>query len=168
MKKEEFTKHVEEAITLTEDVGKDFRPAAFQVALAYLLATESETKSKTSTQKISKQKYKPENYLQKILKSDFDWTKYNIPNLHPNLQNLQLLRIVEDEFEIPKLTSKDVQIILSQKFRIHKTPNAISMSLMKEIGKHVSSTKDGKTLYYEITTNGTVFLDNELSKLERE
>jgi len=167
MKKEEFTKHVKEAINLTEDVETDFRQAAFQVALAHLLTTESETKSKTG-KKISKEKYEQKNYLQKILKADFDWTKYNIPNLHPNLQNLLILRIVKNEFEIPKLTSKDMQIILSQKFRIHKTPNAISMSLMKEVGKHVSSTKDGNAFYYEITANGIVFLDNELSKLVRE
>ncbi len=35
---------------------------------------------------------------------------------------------------------------------------------MKEIGKHVSRTKDKKKFFYEITTNGIAFLDSEILK----
>jgi len=162
--KEEITKHAIEAIKLVADVPKEFREAAFQVVFANLSSQQVQSVKISENTTLHKQKSK--NSFNAILKSDFDWTAINIQNLKPTLQNLLILKIIKKEFTLSKLTPNEIQRLLSEKFRLPKTPNAISMSLMNEIGKHVNKTKEGKKFYYEITTNGIAYLDSFMMKLE--
>lgn len=161
MKKSEFDIHVKEAMHLSSGISESFRPFAFQAALSLLL----QTKLPQTIQHVVHKK-KQSNYLEDILESDFDWSATNIPNLKSTLQNLSVLKLVQENFEFSKLTAHDIQIILSQKFRISKTPNAISMSLMQEVGKHVNRTNEQKKFYYEITANGIAYLNSQISEVK--
>ena len=154
--------HIVEALNAIIDTPEEYKKIAFEVILNHLLS---------STQDISIQAIKRDRSKVKregidiILKSSFDLSSTNIFKLKPALQNLYILKVVKEKFGIDGLSPNDIQTILLQKFRISKTPNAISMSLMNEVGKHIDRIQEGREFSYRITENGIEYLNSEIKKI---
>lgn len=133
-------------------VPDDYKVAAFQVIFERSL-------EKAPRQRKAKRPDEPARSIDPILNSHFDWTKIGILDMPLRMQNLEILRVAKAKFNT-NLTAHDIRVILDQKFRITKSWNAISMSLMNEVGKHIERTKKNGIYYYEITDTGISYLDS--------
>ena len=155
------------ATTFSTAAPDDYKKEAFQVALQYYL-NKSETgkdNKPQNTKKITTQKIqRKENNLEKIFQEEYDWSITQITQLQPLGQYLLLLKIVRDEFNIGILSTDEIKEILNEKFRINKTANAISMSLMAGVGKYVDRVKRGNEYGYRITKKGETHLDKLIKK----
>lgn len=156
--------NIEETLDAIVDTPDEYKKIAFEVVLGYLLSSTKNTPIHERRKDIFKGKH--EGGIDTILNSNFDWTSTNIPLLKPSLQNLYILKIAKEKFGIDSLSPNEIQSILTQKFRISKTPNAVSMSLMNEIGKHIDRIQKGKEFLYWITENGIRYLNQEIEKME--
>lgn len=163
----EFENQIKKAIKMVEDTPEVYKQSAFKVILFHLLSSESPINkqvpikpSKSYVESISKHD------IRVILKSNYDWASTKIPKLKPIGQNLYVLKIASDDFGIEGLSPKELQSILSQKFRLTKSANAISMSLMETVGKYVDRIQEGKEFLYKITTFGREYLDSLLQKVD--
>jgi hypothetical protein len=151
------TKAFEYANMYAKAAPKGFETAAFQAALAHYLARnemESDVKTKHIKKKLVISKPVPQDYLNELLASDYDWSATNIRDLSPQGQYLKILKIAKNEFKIDTLSSEDIQKILNEKFRISKTINTIGMSLMDSVGKYVDRIRRGNEYYYRLTSGG--------------
>ncbi len=161
----EIRKKIDEAINIVKDVPKPYHDLSFEVVLGHLL------NSGTPVQKISQKRPIPipqkggKIGIDAILRSDYDWASTQIPKLKPIGQNLYVLKIASDEFSMDSLSPKDIQIILSQKFRLSKSANAVSMSLMETVGRYVDRIQEGKEYLYRITSKGREHLDSMIQQL---
>ncbi|MDE1818702.1 MAG: hypothetical protein KGI19_08885 [Thaumarchaeota archaeon] len=165
----DIKKKIDEAINIVKDVPEPYQNLSFEVVLGHLLNSTTTTTSKTShKQSISIVKKEGQTGIETMLKSDYDWASTHIPKLKPIGQNLYVLKIASDDFGIDILSPKDIQIILSQKFRLSKSANAVSMSLMEAVGKDVDRIQEGKEYLYRITNKGREHLDSLIQKLEDE
>ena len=153
--------NIDETIRIVETIPEEYRKIAFEIILNYFLSVPSKTAPRTIK---PVQSSKTIQGIDIILNSDYDWSSTNIPNLKPSLQNLYILKIAKKDFGIDGLSPKDIQTILIQKFRLSKTDNAVSMSLMQEVGKHIDRIQEGKKFRYKITDNGVAYLDSEIKK----
>lgn len=156
----QYNRHIKEAIEAVRGaaVPDDYKVAAFQVIFERSL-------EKAPQQRRPGKPDGPALNIDPILNSHFDWTKVGILDMPPGLQNLEILRIAKTEFKT-NLTAHNIRMILNQKFRISKSWNAISMSLMKEVGKHIERTKKNGIYYYEITDTGISYLNSRVNKNE--
>ena len=149
------------------DAAPGFEKEAFQIALQHYFEMEQYGGGKDISKprkKESKQKNKePENKLEIILNSNYDWSLTNIPKLQPIDQYLHMLQIAKKEFGIDKLSTDEIRKILYEKFRITKTVNNIGMTLMKKVGNYVDRIKVGNGYYYKITSNGENYLKEGIS-----
>ena len=152
------------ATKFAAEAHDDFKEVAFQTALQHFLtqnAIKFNVKS-TNVNKRTKTKLASQDYLSRLLESDYDWSITNIRDLSPLAQYLKILKIAKTEFQIDTLSSEDVRKILNEKFRINKTINTIGMSLMETVGKYVDRIRQGNGYYYRITSKG----EERLQQLE--
>ena len=119
-------------------------------------------KPKKEQKKSITSKSASQDYLTELLESEYDWSHTNIRNLVPIGQYLKILKIAKTEFDINTLSPDDIRKILNEKFRISKTVNTISMSLMDGLGKYVDRIRRGHEYHYRITLMG----EERLGKLE--
>ena len=152
------------ATSFADASPKEFREVAFQSALQYYLnhhqKQDRESFGKIKP-KITDVQYSEDN-ITKILQSNYDWSVTNIPKLQSLGQSLALLKLAREEFGTTMLSVNDIQKILLEKFRIKKSINTISMSLMKVIGKYVDRIKYESGFCYKITSTG----ESQLEQLE--
>lgn len=151
--------HIEEAVKAVSETPEEYKKIAFEVILKHLLSTSTKSIEKVSIP----QKSKSHLHVNSILNSDFDWSSTNIPNLKPIIQNLYILKIAKD-LGADALIPQDIQAILYHKFRITKTHNAVSMSLMHAIGEYIDRIQEGKKFLYRITDRGLAYLQSEIQK----
>jgi len=154
---------------MVRNIPEQYRNIGFGVVFAYLLLSEkgftpTRQNKPESIAKITNE----QNSLGIILKSDFDWSSTDIPRLTALGQNLLLLKIVKDNFNIDNLSPSEIKSILYEKFRISKTNNAISMSLMEKLGKYVDRIRTGNEFSYRITSQGKAKLEEILGKSKYE
>jgi hypothetical protein len=148
-----------------KNIPEHYRNIGFGVVLAYLLFSEKGFTPTRQNKPESISKITDEqNGLDTILKSDFDWSSTDIPRLTALGQNLLLLKIVKDNFNIDNLSPSEIKAILYEKFRISKTNNAISMSLMENVGKYVDRIRTGSEYSYRITSQGKIKVEEILGK----
>lgn len=150
-----------QAIALTEGIEEPYRSLAFREVFSELLHTDlslKKTKSE-SVARITSQAPLQEDRLTRMLQSSFDWSTLPIINNDAIIQNLLILKLALEEFKIDGISARDVQQVLFQKYRISKTPNAVSMSLMAAVGKYVDRIQEGKEFLYRITSRGIEKLD---------
>lgn len=152
--------HIEETLNAIIDTPEEYKKIAFEVILNHLLSSTKDISIQTIRRGSSRIKQES---INTILKSNFDMSA-NIFMLKPALQNLYILKVAKEKFSIDGLSAKEIHIILSQKFRISKTPNAVSMSLMNEIGKNIDRIQEGREFKYKITENGIKYLNAEIKK----
>lgn len=162
----EIRKKIDEAIGIVKDVPEPYQKLSFEIVLKHLLNLTIDTVPKISHKRsIPVAKAKGQADIETMLKSDYDWASTQIPKLKPIGQNLCVLKIASDDFGIDILSPKDMQVILSQKFRLSKSANAVSMSLMEAVGKYVDRIQEGKEYLYRITSKGREYLDSLIQKL---
>ncbi len=153
-----LSKKILEKINLAREYVKNldepFDKLAFQAVLEHLLSSGTD-------QEIAQSK-KSWSHAEFILKSQYVWDLRIMQRLKPLLQNLYILKIAQTEFQIDSLSSSDIQIILSEKFSISKSANAISMSLMKVVGRYVDKIQDGKKFLYKLLPDGIKYLDSQM------
>lgn len=160
---------IKQAIELVEGIEEPYKSLSFSVILSELLRTPRNLEvcrreiTKYKTTKDQSAKDKPSI----VLKSEYDWSAQPIINKKPIIQNLLILKIALDEFKIDGLSAKDIQQILFQKYRISKTPNAVSMSLMSAVGKYVDRIQEGKEFLYRITHKGIAYLTDNMKKVDK-
>ena len=156
-----------ETISIVNGIQDPYNKIAFEVVLRYLLDTNIpvQAKSKKVYKPITSSSNIPKDHLQQILQSDFDWSVWKISKLTPIGQYLCILKMVKDSFDYPGLSISEIQYILIQKFRIQKTINTISMSLMDAVGKYVDRIRHDKEYAYRITTDGETQLEDLLNKI---
>jgi len=151
-------KHIEETIEVVSNTPEEYKKIAFAVILKHLL----EMSTRSIIKEDIPQKLKTSSlHVNAILNSNFDWSSTNIPNLKPMIQNLYILKIAKD-LDGDALTPQDIQTILYHKFRVSKTHNAVSMSLMKATGKYIDRIQEGKKFLYRITERGIAYLQSEI------
>jgi hypothetical protein len=157
-------KAINEAIALTEGVEEPFRSIAFREVLINLLRTNTPSE-KPGKETIKHAPAQPtllgNDRFTNMIQSDFEWSSLAIVNKDAITQNLMILKLALDKFKIDGLSAKDVQQILFQKYRISKSPNAISMSLMTAVGKYVDRIQEGKEFLYRITQKGLEKLEEK-------
>lgn len=161
----DFKRKMEEAAELAKEAPEGFEGLAYPIILEYLLYSSDDVKKFVKKPSLQSQN-KPLNYLDAILKSNFEWSRTQIPKLKPIGQNLFVLKVASDEFNVDHLSPSDIQAILAQKFILKKSANAISMSLMDIVGKYVDRIQQGKEFLYKITSNGREYLDSLIKKNE--
>ena len=164
---EAINEMIQKAIHIVKDVPEPYHNIAFEAVLKHLLLS----KGVVQTVKHHKPESIPTIIDQKdrvdlILKSDYDWPSTHIPKLVALGEYLLLLKIAKDDFNIDDLSSSEIRTILHEKFRIMKTINAVSMSLMEALGKHVDRIRRGNEFFYKITPQGVSHLENLRSKLK--
>jgi hypothetical protein len=161
----EIRKKIDEAIRIVVDVPEQYRNMAFESVLNHLLNSSTVTQKTSLKHVISTTQKEKSIGIDGVLRSNYDWATTQIPQLKPIGQNLYVLKIARDEFGIDTLSPKDIQIILSQKFRLSKSANAISMSLMEAVGKHVDRIQEGKEYLYRLTVTGREYLESLIQQL---
>lgn len=156
---------MEKALNLAKDIPEPYNEVAFKIIFERLIDEYNPVSEKITNKKkvMAKPSRRKETDINEILHSDFDWPSTNIPKLKPIGQNLYVLKIAKEDFGRDELTPREIQVILSQKFRLTKSANAISMSLMTAVGKYVDRVQMGKEFAYRITNKGKEYL-SELIK----
>jgi hypothetical protein len=162
----EVQRLIAEAKELVSGTEDPYRSLAFSVVLLELLRSglvKHQTQRK-EVQPRESPKIAEKDRLRTILRSDVEWSSIPVLNNEPIKQNLIVLKLALDKFEIDGLSARDIQQILFQKYRISKTPNAVSMSLMAAVGKYVDRIQDGKEYLYRITSKGIALLSEKKSR----
>ncbi|MDG6943366.1 MAG: hypothetical protein JRM94_04755 [Nitrososphaerota archaeon] len=158
-------KLIQKAKDLVSGTEEPYHSLAFSVVLAGLLrATPVEReapKKEVMHKETPKASVAGKGRLETILRSNVDWSSLPILNSEPIVQNLIILRLALDDFKIDGLSARDIQQILFQKYRVSKTPNAVSMSLMAAVGKYVDRIQEGKEFLYRITQKGIARLNEK-------
>lgn len=147
--------YIDEALEAVTNTPTEYKKVAFGVILKHLLSVSTKPIEGESRKKITHVN------LNMILNSDFDWSATNIPNLKPMMQNLYVLKIAKD-LGVHALTPREIQSVLHHKFRVSKTHNAVSMSLMQAVGKYIDRIQEGKKFLYRITDKGVAYLRSEI------
>ena len=161
--KKEVQRAIKEAIALTEGTEEPYRSLAFREVFADLLHSggiEVVQKRKEVVPHVA-QTPSTQDRLTTMIRSNFDWSTLPVVNKDAITQNLMVLKLALDKFHIDGLSARDIQKVLFQKYRISKTPNAVSMSLMAAVGKYVDRIQEGKEFLYRITRKGIEKLDAE-------
>lgn len=153
--------YIEEAVEAVSKTPEEYKKIAFEVILKHFLSISAKPIVKGSAPQKSKTSHLDVNA---ILNSDFDWSSTNIPNLKPIIQNLYILKIAKD-LGTDALTPQDIQTILYHKFRVSKTHNAVSMSLMQATGKYIDRIQEGRKFLYKIADRGLLYLQSEIQKV---
>jgi hypothetical protein len=96
-----------------------------------------------------------------ILNIKFDWSGTKIPYLRGVAQYLAIIEIALNKFNVDGISAKTIQQVLFQKFRVSKTSNAVSMSLMNSVGKYVDRDEVNGEYVYRITRNGIDLIRQE-------
>lgn len=161
--KKEIQRTIKEAAGLVEGVDEPYGSLAFSVIFADLLRSPGpEAKKPPASAKMESRPTLPSHdRLQTMLHTKLDWSELPIINRDAITQNLMVLKLALDKFKIDGLSAKDIQQVLFQKYRISKTPNAVSMSLMAAVGKYVDRIQEGKEFLYRITDKGIAKLGEE-------
>lgn len=150
---------------------EEYRSLVYPIIFKYLLEQELNIKSdhgakptaeKTTT--VSKLQIVDDTGFNKIMTSQFDWSKYSyIHDLEPYIQYLLILKIALEDFGVDGLTPPEVAKIMLEKFRIPKQYNAVSMALGSLRGKYVDRVPKGTGYAYRISKTG---LDNIQASVE--
>ena len=161
-----------------KDLDPELKKIAFENILNRLLDEEygetttkkGKTKLKSRTKKkktkaTTKKSAEPDEYeiiTNKIMQG-LNTTKYPVMfNLNKTLdRSLYLLKIVREDLDIDGLIPSQIGDILTEKFRIKTTPNAIGMALIKAL-KYVDrrpvTTGGGSGFTYHIMHDGENYL----------
>lgn len=151
-----ISKHVQDALSIIDDVPEQYKKTAFEVILGHLLSSDYSIIS-GSRQVLTK---KDHIGINKILRSNFDWPSTKILESKPTPQILLVLKIAKEDFGFDELSASEIQKILKEKFRITKSVSAISMLLYEKLGKFVDRVSEGNKFYYRITQNGISLVDS--------
>ncbi|MGI0016217.1 MAG: hypothetical protein ACREBU_22585 [Nitrososphaera sp.] len=160
---------IQRSMEIAEGAPEKYQQGVFQVVLQTLLAQprvlqtdESDTKRQDSVSAVEVNK--PDDLGRDLLEEKYEWSSTKIPQLKGLAQYLSIIETALNEFKIDGLTAKKVQEVLFEKFRISKTPNTVSMTLMDSVGKYVDRVKVKGEYLYRITRNGIEFLRQEEAK----
>lgn len=149
-----------QAADIAEEVPESMQEAAFNRALDALLSEAGlSIEPSTQTAKVRRETKKSVQPVRgdnaDYLNKEMDRTKY--PRLTPNLnvldRSLMLLEAAKNDHGIDGLTSTEIANVLTEKFRIPTTYNAISMAL-SEAGSLVDRRKIGRSFQYRIMKPG--------------
>jgi hypothetical protein len=157
---------IQEAKKIAENAPEEYRQSVFQVMFELLLRNGTVQEQKTdkpARQEPKKDEESTEN--QGILEARYEWSSTRISKLEGVTQYLAVMEIALNEFKIDGLIPKEIHDVLFEKFRIAKTTNAISMALMKAVGKYVDRIKVENGYKYRITREGIEFLRQEEAKV---
>ena len=159
---------IKKAIALAKDTPEPYDKVVVGVVLKHLLETDNVESTRKSH--VTSRRQAPSGVdadrLETILRSNYEWSMSNTTKLVGLGQYLNILKIVLDEFTIDDLSSSEIQEILSEKFRISKSINAVSMSLMDAVGKYVDRRRRNNEYFYKITQLGREHLDSLLGKIK--
>ncbi|MDE2590908.1 MAG: hypothetical protein KGL95_14730 [Patescibacteria group bacterium] len=162
-----INKIIQQAMHIVKDIPPPYHDITYEAVLKYLLATKGMNQTENHHPKIESisAEINPKDRVDLILQSNYDWPSTNIPKLVALGEYLLLLKIAKDDFNVDDLSSSEIRIILHEKFRISKTINAVSMSLMEALGKYVDRIRRGNEYFYKITPQGRYHLENLQKKL---
>ena len=172
---EELKKRVETAKNAVVGLDPELKGIAFKTILDKLLCegeprkTSARSNKKKSLAKVERglKKTSNENEEVKELINSIDRTKYaGIHALSSALdRSLYLLKIVGEHGK-DGLTPSDIARILTEKFRIRTTSNAVSMALMKAhdyVDRKGTSVGNAVTYRYFLMHTGDEYIKNKLS-----
>lgn len=161
---------IEESIEIAERAPEKYQQSVFQVVLEISLVrprgpkTNQPSEANQNSPTMAKVDER-EDVDRDILQEKFDWSGTKIAQLKGLAQYLGIIDVALNEFKIDGLSAKKVQEVLFEKFRISKTPNTVSMTLMDSVGKYVDRIKEKGEYLYRITMNGIEFLRQEEAKI---
>lgn len=166
IKDADFESAVEEAAEMADTAPPKYQQAVFQVVFGLMLS-DGAVVQKQHTDKIAQRETPKDVDVgdQDILEARYDWSSTKISKLEGVAQYLAVVEIAWKEFKIDGITPKQIHDVLFEKFRIPKTPNAISMTLMNVVGKYVDRIKIEGGYKYRITHLGIEFLRQEEAKV---
>lgn len=173
MKSDKLKEIFKKAASIASVVPKNMQPAAFNRALDILYGKTPETKPQVE----SKRKKRP-----KTRKPSADTADKTIETLmkkinstkYPQMKKLKgvkersllVLKIAKDSFKIDGLTPPQVAKILTEKFRISTTRQAVGM-VLKDSGDLVDRVPEGSAYRYRIMHPGEEHLAKSSNKKKK-
>jgi len=158
------------AAAISKNVPENLREIAFNRALDTLLKENNSGGQKKGLKKIIKKDVESNSTKANIdyLLENIDRTKYqeifNAPDVLTRA--LFLLSIVQKDFETDGLGPTDIAKILTEKFRIKSSRQAVTYALDAAGDKVDRVSLSGKKTYYRIMHHGEDFIKNKEYKLE--
>ena len=174
MKRNNLKDLFKKAAEIVSEVPKNMQPVAFSHAIDILLgeAPDIKTSIKTKGEKAPPSRKvvgrKKDELVEQLLK-DIDSTKYPIINKLDKVleRSLLVIKIANDEFKVDGLTAPQVATVLTDKFRLKTTRQAVAM-VLKDAGNYVNRVPDGKAYKYKIMQPGDKHLAKIIEKKEKE
>jgi hypothetical protein len=160
---DDFVRIIDRAAKIAERAPEKYQKEAFRNVHVFLMENIESAAGKPhdSNVKISKPKAQENVGAADIIAVKFDWSGTSVLKHKGIAQYLAILEIALNELKIDGLSAKKIQEVLFEKFRISKTPNTVSMTLMDAQGKYVDRIKENGEYIYRITRKGIDFLKEE-------
>lgn len=153
---DELKNKVEAAQTAVKDLEEPLKTKAFEIILNKLLSTNTETHT-TGHQSLTKSNVHEDEGDR--LSDDIDRTAYPVMYKLPNVLDkaLYVLFIAKNYYGVDGLSPSQISKILTLKFRLPTTMNAIGMTLMKRgdfVDRSKIQTQGGTAYKYKIMHAG--------------
>ena len=174
MNKDKLKEIFKEAAEIVSKVPGNMQPVAFSRAIDILLgeAPDIKTSIKIKGKKDPASRKvvgrKKDELVEQLLK-DIDSTKYPIINKLDKVleRSLLVIKIANDEFKVDGLNAPQVATVLTNKFRLKTTRQAVAM-VLKDAGNYVNRVPDGKAFKYKIMRPGEEYLTKIIEDKEKE
>jgi len=158
------------AAAISKNVPENLQEIAFNRALDALLKVDSRGTDKKGSKKITKKSAESNSQKTNIdyLLENIDRTKYQMVYDAPDVltRSLNLLSIVQNEFELDGLGPTDLAKILTEKFRIKSSRQAVTAALDAAGNKVDRVSLSNKNPYYRIMKAGEDFIRNKETKID--
>jgi hypothetical protein len=161
-----------QAAEAAKQVPENMQEIAFRRALDILLGEETATKPKAkptrkkSATKKNAVKSRIDYGLEEMLKA-IDRTKYPMISKFEKVSDraLLILKIAKDDCEIDGLTPPQIASILTEKFRIRTTRQAVQQALIRATDL-VDMHQEGRSNKFRIMSPGEEYLDNLTAEIK--
>jgi hypothetical protein len=170
MKKDDLKELFKKAADIASEVPENMQQIAFTRALDLFLGKAPEAKAKTGRKRsaaVGKSKEKTEDASVELILQKLDRTKYPIMDELSDVldRSLYVLRIAKDELNIDGFIASQIAKILTDKFRLPTSRQAVYARLSTAI-KIVDSKPAGNATLFRIMQPGEKYLDKAIAGLK--
>jgi len=174
MDNQKLKEEIEQAKETVEGLPEPFKSKTYDKLLERILDAAYGAKSQKKAGNVARSKKnvapREDDIVQRVI-NDLDRSKYEeIHNLKVLERSLYLLRIVREKLKIDGLSPSQIASILTDKFRIKTTKEAVSMSLMKThyVDRIPTVNRGARTYQYKLMQKGEDYLKKVLESEENE
>lgn len=174
MDNEKLKEEIQRAKEAVEGLPEPFKSRTYDKIIERILdgtyGSKSQKKVKSRSSGRKNPTSKEDEMVQKVI-NDLDRSKYEkIHDLKVLERSLYLLKIVRDDLSIDGLSPSQIASVLTEKFRVKTTKEAISMSLMKTsyVDRVPTVNRGARTYQYKLMQKGEDYLKNILESEKNE